>query len=296
MNSLNEFLSSYDIERYERPSVATDIAVFTIMSENRETDYRKLPKKNLKLLLVRRGEEPFKGLWALPGGFMRKGETVYQTAKRELLEETGTQQAHLEMCKTFDEQNRDPRGWIISQAFMALVNSDDQKLMENIHAGGDADETAWFDISLDLINENRDRIGDNITSTIIYKLNLNGNENLTAIIEEKKFYRNYHEEVEYSIIESNALAFDHAKIITYMLKKLRQNVQFDIRTAFDLMPTYFTLTDLQNVFEIILNKELLKPNFRRKIVDYVIETDKTVMTGGHRPSKLFKRNMDLFYT
>lgn len=296
MSSLNEFLSSYDIEKYERPSIATDIAVFTVMTEKSEADYRKLPKKKLKLLLVRRGEEPFKGLWALPGGFVRKGETIYQAAKRELLEETGTQQAHLEMCKTFDEQERDPRGWIISQAFMALVNSDDQELMKNIHAGGDAEETEWFDISLETESENRKRINDDIKSTTVYKLVLDGKERVTAVVEEKKIYRNYHEEVEYNIIKSNGLAFDHAKIIVYMLKKLRQNVQFDIRTAFDLMPTYFTLTDLQNVFEIILNKELLKPNFRRKIVDYVIETDKTVMTGGHRPSKLFKRNMDLFYT
>lgn len=295
MSNLNEFLASYNIEDYERPSVATDIAVFTVMPETAEIDYRKLPQKKLRLLLVRRGEEPFKGLWALPGGFVRKGETVYQAAKRELYEETGTQQAHLEMCGTFDEQGRDPRGWIISQAFMALVNSDDQELMKNIHAGGDADETEWFDISLDVIDEKHERIKDDITNTLVYRLSLNGKENLTAIVEEEKLYKCYHEELKYNIVESNGLGFDHAKIIVCMLNKLKQNIQFDIRTAFDLMPTYFTLTDLQNVFEIILNKELLKPNFRRKIADCVIETDKIAMTGGHRPSKLFKRNMDLFY-
>lgn len=295
MSELNEFLSTYNIESYDRPSVATDIAVFTIMSDDKAVDCRKLPTKRLKLLLVRRGEEPFKGLWALPGGFVRKGETIHQTAKRELLEETGTQQAYLEMCGTFDEQGRDPRGWIISQAFMALVNNEDKELMKNIHAGGDADETAWFDISLEIISEGYERTKEDIKNIITYKLSLNGKENLTAIVQEKRLYKNYHEELEYNIIESNGLAFDHAKIISCILNKLKQNIRLDLRIAFDLMPTYFTLTDLQEVFETILNKELLKPNFRRKIADYVTETDKTVITGGHRPSKLFKRNIDLFY-
>ena len=132
-------------------------------------------------------------------------------------------------------------------------------------------------------------------SITTYELNLKGKEKITAVIQEKRLYKNYHKEIEYSIIKSDALAFDHSKILTCILNKLRQKLEFDLRTAFDLMPTYFTLTDLQEVFEIILNKELVKPNFRRKIADYVVETDKTVMNGGHRPSKLFMRNMDLFY-
>lgn len=295
MSKLNEFLSTYNIESYERPSVATDIAVFTVMPEEEVIDCRKLPQKKLRLLLIRRGEEPFKDLWALPGGFVRKGETVYQAAKRELAEETGAQQAYLEMCGTFDEQGRDPRGWIISQAFMALINSEDKELMKNIHAGGDAEAADWFDISLELVSEGYERTKEDVKSIIAYKLNLSGKENISAVIQEKKLYKSYHEEFEYSILESNGLAFDHAKIIACVLNKLKRNITFDLRTAFDFMPTYFTLTDLQEVFEVILNKELLKPNFRRKISEYVVETDKTIVTGGHRPSKLFKRNMDLFY-
>lgn len=296
MSNLSEnFLSEYDINQYDRPSVAADIAVFTVMSGDTNHEYRKLPQKKLKLLLVRRAEEPFKNLWALPGGFLRKGETIYQAAKRELKEETGTERAHLEMCCTFSEQNRDPRGWIISQAFMALMNSEDHNLMNNLHAGGDADEVAWFDVMLKKLSENRERHDDDINSKIVYELILSGIAELTATIEESKIYKDYHENISYCILNSDGLAFDHAKIITCILNKVRQNIQIDTRIAFDLMPTYFSLTDLQSVFEVILDKKLLKPNFRRKISEYVEETDNIVVDGGHRPSKLFRRNMNAFY-
>lgn len=60
MSNLNEFLSTYNIESYERPSIATDIAVFTVVPDTEIADCRKLPAKKLKVLLIRRGEEPFK--------------------------------------------------------------------------------------------------------------------------------------------------------------------------------------------------------------------------------------------
>lgn len=292
-NISEDFLSKYNIDQYERPSIATDIAVFTVMADEKQEEYRKLPRQRLKLLLVKRGEEPYKGLWALPGGFLRRGETIYQAAKRELKEETGTERAHIELCRTFSKEGRDPRGWIISQAFMALINSEDHKFKDNLHAGGDADEVAWFDVALKVTDESRERNGDNIKSRLVYELNLGGE--IKALVEEIKVYENYHEEVEYNMISSEGLAFDHGEIITCILNKLRKDIISDTRIAFDLMPTYFTLTDLQSVFEVVLDKELLKPNFRRKIAEYVVETERTIMNGGHRPSKLFKRNMNIFY-
>lgn len=85
---------------------------------------------------------------------------------------------------------------------------------------------------------------------------------------------------------------DYAKIIAYAINTLRENLNYSM-LAFELLPEYFTLTDLQTVYEKILGKELLTANFRRKIADYVVETDEKVEGVGHRPSKLFKRNMDV---
>jgi len=95
--------------------------------------------------------------------------------------------------------------------------------------------------------------------------------------------------VQREIVESNGIAFDHAKIIEYGIERLRNKIMYtDI--AFNLMPELFTLTELQKVYEIILDKKLLKANFRRKIAPMVIETDEYTKDAGHRPSKLFKFN------
>lgn len=299
MNKTEEqiFLENYNINQYERPSVATDMAVFTITQEKILPDnYRKLPEKKLKLLLVKRGASPYKDMWALPGGFLKKGETIYEAARRELKEETGTDKAYLEMCSVFSEQDRDPRGWIISQAFMALVNGNIYGNSEDIiKAGSDAKEAEWFEVSLDKKEEKLYEENGDVVYDILYELTLSKDIVLSAVVKEHKIFRNYHEIVEYKIVRSEGLAFDHAKIITCIINKLRKKVELDVRIVFDLMPAYFTLTDLQEAFEIILGKELLKPNFRRKISEYVEETEKTMMNGGHRPSKLFRRNVSAFY-
>ena len=77
-----EYLDSYDYTRYDRPSLAADMAVFSIMGMESQENYRKDPEQKLKLLLVRRGEFPYKGDWALPGGFCRPEESTLETAKR----------------------------------------------------------------------------------------------------------------------------------------------------------------------------------------------------------------------
>lgn len=285
------FLENYDINKYERPSVAADMAVFKIIQDNSEPDNcRRLPDKKLKLLMIKRGGSPYKDMWALPGGFLKKGETIYDTARRELKEETGTDKAYLEMCDVFSEQGRDPRGWIISQAFLALINSD-----ICVKAGSDAKEAEWFDVILKKTDEKKYEENGNMVCDVIYSLTLTKDTVLFADIEEHKVFKNYHEIVEYRILRSEGLAFDHAKIIVRIINQLRKNVETDAKIIFDLMPEYFTLTDLQKAFEIVLDKELLKPNFRRKISGYVEETDRTMVNGGHRPSKLFKRKNSVFY-
>lgn len=98
---------------------------------------------SLKILLIRRGRkgEPFFESWALPGGFLDMDETLEKAAHRELCEETGLKVAHLEQLATFSRVDRDPRGRVLSTAFLALVRPTDVKGMD------DATEARWFDVT-----------------------------------------------------------------------------------------------------------------------------------------------------
>ena len=125
-----EYLKKYDITQYDRPSIATDIAVFSIMEEeakdgvgkNRSVqNYRKMPKRNMKILMIRRGNYPYKDCFALPGGFCRKDEDVYETARRELYEETNVTNAYLQPVGIFGAVGRDPRGWVVSHTYLLMI-------------------------------------------------------------------------------------------------------------------------------------------------------------------------------
>lgn len=143
-NGLTEkqFLKQYNPGDYPRPSVAVDIVIFTVVDVQGD-NYRKLSEKELRVLLIRRGEHPFIGQWALPGGFVRPDETVGEAASRELAEETGVQSGYLEQLYTFSKPGRDPRTWVISCAHMALIDSN----RVNLKSGSDADDAQWFAIS-----------------------------------------------------------------------------------------------------------------------------------------------------
>ena len=97
----------------------------------------------LKVLLIQRGLEPFKGKWALPGGFVRVEETLDDAARRELREETGLENVFLEQLYTFGEVNRDPRERVVSVAHYALVKLSDHAAK----AATDAASAEWFPIS-----------------------------------------------------------------------------------------------------------------------------------------------------
>lgn len=289
-----KYLERYDIDRYERPSVATDMAIFSVMEAAEAENFRKLPKKSLKLLLVCREAYPYKGSWALPGGFCRPGEDVAETARRELFEETSLQNAYLSLFGSFGEADRDPRGWVISNAFLALIDAGKYQLS----AGTDAKEATWFTIEV-ASAEVKKEVKENFAGIETeYRLNFRQEEAgvlLTAKIKECKIFCDYHESVSYTITESNGLAFDHAKIALRAWLHLRERLEHDPRIVFDLMPELFTLNQLQNAMELISGQELLTANFRRKIADYVVETDKVTEGKGHRPAKLFMRNLNAFY-
>lgn len=97
----------------------------------------------LKVLLIQRALEPFKGRWALPGGFVRLGETLDDAARRELAEEAGLKDIFLEQLYTFGAVDRDPRERVVSVAYCALVKLSDHRA----NAATDAAEAEWFPIS-----------------------------------------------------------------------------------------------------------------------------------------------------
>lgn len=111
---------------YPHPAVATDCVVYGFDGHE------------LKILLIERGIEPYKGMWALPGGFLRMDETAEQCAVRELQEETGLSLTYLKQFKTFSDVNRDPRERVISIAFYALAQKSD------VQGGDDAAQARWF--------------------------------------------------------------------------------------------------------------------------------------------------------
>lgn len=291
-----QYLKQYDMGKYERPSVTTDMAVFAVMGtkNNQTKNYRKDPERTLKLLLIKRGNHPYKGKWALPGGFCQKDESTTETARRELLEETGIGDAYLRPFDIFSEPERDPRGWIISHGFLTLI--DGTKC--NLHASSDAREAEWFSVSAQKTNLCReiDHEQAHITNSYLITLLCEQKDlRLTAEVLEKRDFVNYHETVTYEIVSCDNLAFDHAKIILCAFLRLQNEVNANGKPVFDLMPEKFTLTQLQNAFEIVQGKKLIVPNFRRKMADYVTETDEFLEGAGHRPAKLFTRNLDAFY-
>ena len=116
---------------YPRPALTVDIVTFTLRNDC------------LQVLLVRRGNEPFKGMWALPGGFVHMEESLEEAAARELKEETGVQDAYLEQLYTYGDPQRDPRGRVVTVAYFALIPSDATVRLEG--AAG-VTQARWFPV------------------------------------------------------------------------------------------------------------------------------------------------------
>ncbi len=285
-NGLTEeqFLASYHPGDYPKPSVAVDMAIFSA-ADKKEDNYRKLPEKELKLLMIKRGGHPCIGTWALPGGFVEPDETTEQSALRELHEETGVDNIYLEQLYTFSDPHRDPRTWVMSCSYIALINSENL----NVEAGDDAKDAQWFTVKLDTVSQHTSEYDGGFEKNTEYSLKLlSGDTVLSAVISHSFIRSSNGSQNKYEIIKNDGIAFDHAKIITYAVLRLRGKVQYtDI--ALNLMPEYFTLTQLQQVYEIILGKPLIKAPFRRKYCMLAEPTDKQTADAGHRPSQLFRK-------
>lgn len=270
-NSEEEFLKDYNPRGYDPIAVTSDILILSV--SNKETDnYRKLDEKQFSVLLVKRNTYPFKDKWCLPGGFIGVSETLDEAAKRILKEETNLKNIYLEQLYTFSGVDRDPRMRILSTAYMSLIDKNmlEDKLYEN---------AKWFDLT---VKEKELKGG----KTEIYIILESGEELIEFELEKirKEETSNIYE---YKVKKNDKLAFDHPLVIATGIDRLKNKVEYT-DVVFNMMPEYFTLRELQQVYESILGRELIVPDFRRRIKDKVVKTDKVLTGAGHRPSVLYK--------
>lgn len=186
----------------------------------------------LKVLLIRRGLEPFRGQWALPGGFVRIDEDLDEAARRELEEETGLKRVFLEQLYTFSAVSRDPRERVVSTAYYALV----KMALEETRAATDASDAKWF-----------------------------------------------------AVTSVPRLAFDHREILDAAHARLRGKLRYQ-PIGFELLPSKFTLPQLQQLYETVLGEPLDKRNFRKKILGLglLASLNEKQKDGPRRPATLFK--------
>ena len=268
-NSEEEFLRDYDSSVFEKLSITTDILILSVADED-TGNYRKLDEKKFSVLLVKRENFPFKDKWCLPGGFVKYDEDLEDAAKRILKAETNLDNIYIEQLYTFGSPNRDPRMRVVSTSYMSLIDKNhiDTKLKEN---------ASWFNIniledekSIQVMLENE----NNVTIKFV----------IDKVLRDKSTDR-----YDYVIKENDGLAFDHPKVVVSRISRLKNKIEYT-DVVFNMMPRYFTLGELQQVYEVILGKKLLAPAFRRIIAGKVRKTDKMKTGGGHRPSQLFEYN------
>lgn len=265
-NSEEAFLKAYDSSVFEKLSMTTDILIMSVSNED-TGNYRKLSEKKFSILLVKRDNYPFKDKWCLPGGFVGIDETLDEAAKRVLKTETNLKDIYIEQLYTFSDIKRDPRMRVISTSYMALV--DKNRLMDKLSANA-----SWFNVFM-----LEDEKSYNVTLD-------NGIEEIKFVVG-KKLRDKTTDRYDFNIIKNDKLAFDHPLVIVSGIERLKNKIEYtDI--VFNMMPKYFTLGELQQVYEVILGKKLLDPAFRRIIANKVEKTDKVQTGGGHRPSALFR--------
>lgn len=261
-----EFLKDYDPNKFDRLSLTTDILIFSV-SDGVQENYRKLNRKYFSVLLVKRDNYPFKDKWCLPGGFVKIDEDIEDAAKRILKEEANISDIYIEQLYTYGNPKRDPRTRVISTSYMALI--DKNKLKYDI-----SKNASWFNVIVLEDEKFIDVTLDNGNETIKYKIKKTLKEKTT-------------DRFKYEVVQNDKLAFDHALVITSGISRLKNKIEYtDI--VFNMMPEYFTLGELQQVYEVILGKKLLDPAFRRIIANKVEKTNKMKTGEGHRPSVLFR--------
>lgn len=235
----------YDPSAFPPFAVTVDLVVLTVR------------RHALCALAVRRGEQPFQGRWALPGGFVREDEDLAAAAARELVEETGLlahdptlpappNGAHLEQLATYGDPERDPRMRVVSVAHLALAPD-----LPAPRAGGDANSARWAPVESLLDQENA-----------------------------------YGREIGHG----EPLAFDHDRILADGVERARSKIEYSsLATAF--CPGEFTVGELRRVYEAVWGVALDPRNFHRKVTGtpgFLVPTGGTTTRQGGRPAQLFR--------
>lgn len=274
-----KFLELYSDSIYEKPSVTVDSVILRLMDEE-TNNYRKLPKKNLQVFLQKREYSPFKNCYAIVGTFVDLQNELAHTMKLCARKKVGIENFYYEQLYTFGDRTRDPRTRVLSVSYMLLTNK-----QENLHSGD------WFDIDTKLISSSHEKTENGFIATQTYQITLSNNETKLENSVKLTVSKNNLEETKTLEILNSSLAFDHIKIIYYALERLKNKLEYtDI--VFNLLPDKFTLTELKNSYEVILDNSLLDANFRRKISTMVTPINEFTSNEGHRPSQLFIHNPD----
>ena len=273
----NDFLALYSDSEYDKPSVTVDAVIFRIVNEENK-NYRKLANKKLQVYLTKRQFSPFKEQYSIVGTFIDLKNELNETMKLCVKNKVNLTNFYDEQLFTFGEKSRDPRTRVLSVSYLLLTNGSEELF------GGE-----WFDVNL-FETKNSQKINANgYTMQKTYNLSFsNGSQTLENVVEVNKSKNGLLEEKSVNV-SRNSLAFDHTSIIFYALERLKNKLEYtDI--IFNLMPKEFTLTELKQCYELILQKPLLDANFRRKISKMVLAIDKFDEAKGHRTSQLFVHN------
>jgi 8-oxo-dGTP diphosphatase len=214
---------------YPRPAVTCDTVVFTMRADD------------LAVLLIQRKAEPFKGRWALPGGFVNENEALERAALRELEEETGLSGVRLEQLGTFGDPGRDPRGHTVTVAYMTFLVAE-----AAIMAGDDAASASFLPFRSLALGRARASISPPAKKAALPK----------------------RASARAGAARSVELAFDHAKIVAKAYRRLCQHLDDPIRNrAFELLPSRFTIAELQRFYEVVLGKSLEARAFKRRLLE-----------------------------
>lgn len=255
-----------DVSNYKPVRVTFDTVIISTFTPDKP-DIKVVPNKHLKVLLIKREDEPYKDMWSLPGGFVDYDKSITDCMKEKLFNKVGAMNVYAEQLYTYgDDVNRDPRDRVISVAHIALLP--ECKINEYINTQEAKLRAEWFVIDAICTGEDQ-RVFD---------------VNLVNIDVESK-----------SDLIVSELAFDHKQILVDALNRLRGKVMYtDI--AFNLVDKMFTVGELEKCYEAILGESI--PAFRRFIAPKITEIigddmqpvyDSHTSKIGHRPSKLYKR-------